>query len=231
MPSRATNRLPPQPKDLDAKDAANKIVKAAASLLPAAAHLVDFVIKPSLERRKVEWFDDIGERLRRLEAEKRLTLDDLDGNEEFADAVLQATRAAISTRSEEKRRALRNAVINVALSTEPDDLERRIFLRLLEDFDESHLRVLKFFASPGVWLARFAPLSADQQSTRSRVLASAFPQLANPALAGKLWGDLVRAGLLNASESQLHNEVPVAAFAGGDASDAGRRFLAFIEEP
>ena len=49
-------------------------------------------------------------------------LDSLKRNEKFIDTVLQATQIALRSHQEEKRTALRNAVMNTAIGAAPNDI-------------------------------------------------------------------------------------------------------------
>ncbi len=225
------NPLPPQPVELDAKDAANIVVRGVASLVPGPAdELVNFVIKPSLEKRRIEWFDDLAERVRRLEEEERLTLDDLQ-SEPVVDVLLQASRAALATSSTEKRDALRNAVLNSVLPGAPDEAERFMFLRYVEDFTPWHLRILKLFQTPTEWQKqRAAEVGAQVAGSLAQAIEAAYPELAGrAAIYDAVWLDL--------SNAQFVNSTAVQAMMSGRGmleprmTERGNRFLAFIEEP
>ena len=72
--------------------------------------------------------EDIAEVIRRLEEHKGITPEQLRENPAFIDAVLSATNAAIRTSQEEKRKALRNAVLNSALPDAPDIAIQQTFI-------------------------------------------------------------------------------------------------------
>ena len=97
------------------------------------AELFNAVIAPPLEKRRDEWRESIGERLKQLESDDRISIDDLESNDNFINAVLQASQAAIKTHQLEKLNALRNAVLNTALPNPPDETLQQIFIQLVDD--------------------------------------------------------------------------------------------------
>ena len=90
-----------------------------------------------------------GPKLRQLEAQRGLSLEALAQNPAFIDAALHATRAALVTSQAAKREALRNAVLNSAISGAPAAHLQRIFVELVDQFNEWHLHILKFFEVSG----------------------------------------------------------------------------------
>ena len=107
-----------QPPEPDWKDRAHVLVRAGLGSLPcvgaAATELFQMVITPSLEKRRIEWMNSVAEALKRLEEKEQLRIDDLVSNELFVDTVLHATQTAMRNSQQEKRDALRNAVLNTA---------------------------------------------------------------------------------------------------------------------
>lgn len=101
------------------------------------------VITPPLEKRKAEWMRSINERLVRLESAKDgFTLKDLSNKPFFIDVFMHAYQIALGNHREEKLEALRNAVVNTAMPTFPEDDIYISFLNLIDSFTSSHIRVL-----------------------------------------------------------------------------------------
>jgi hypothetical protein len=103
-------------------DVAQEIVKAAISAAPLvggpAAEIFGMVIAPPLQRRQAAWMDEVAEGLKQLEGKvEGFKIENLKENEQFVSTVLAATQAAIRTHQQEKREALRNAVLNVAVGS------------------------------------------------------------------------------------------------------------------
>jgi hypothetical protein len=124
---------PPEP---GAADWAHTVVKAAVSGVPyvggPAAELFGMIIPASLERRRQEWFERVGERLRRLEEEGVHVDPDDEG---FITIVVEATKAALGTHIEEKLEPLANCIQSAALPEPRDDF---MAMRLLLYVEEHH---------------------------------------------------------------------------------------------
>lgn len=227
--------LPLPPETLDVKDAAGIVGRTLVSLVPGvggpAAELFNLVIAPSLERRRQGWLVELGERVACLEAEGRLTLDDLKGNEAFVDVVLQASRAALATSSAEKRAALRNAALNSALPGAPEEAECFMFLRYVEDFTEWHLRILKLLQAPTEWQKRRAEEAGEQPAgSLAQVLEAAYPELVGQeAVCAGVMLDLTNAQFVN--DTPLHAKMSGRGMLKPRITERGSRLLRFIEEP
>lgn len=72
-----------------------------------------------------------------------LTWESLIDSESFTSALLQAAAAALKTSAKDKREALRNAVLNVAAGTAPDEDTQSLFLALVDALTPVHLRLLR----------------------------------------------------------------------------------------
>lgn len=144
------SELPPPPRG-DRADLLHRIERAAVASNPvtnAIAEVLDLLQSP-LERRREEWFTLLWEAIRNLQSQVAdLTDESLRDNEQFVTAVLHATQVALRSHQDEKREALRNAVLNVAVGTAPDEDQQLVFLHLIDVFTPWHLRLLRFFQDP-----------------------------------------------------------------------------------
>jgi hypothetical protein len=157
-------------------DAVYALVHAAAGLVPGVAELLERIIAPPLVRRQREWMDDIAAAVRRLESERAITPEQLRDNPAFIDAVLTATQAAIRTSQRGKLKALRNAVLNSALPTSPDETQQQIFLAMTDRFTALHLAVLTLFHNPFNWRgADGRRVEHRRTGVAATVLEDAFP--------------------------------------------------------
>lgn len=175
-------------------DAAHAVAKTGLSAIPLvgspAAELFQYVVQPPLERRRERWMADVGEKLRELEA-KGLNLDSLQTNEQFISVVMQASQVALRTHQEQKLRALRNAVLNVAKGQEPDETLQHLFLNFVDSLTEQHLRILKLFQAP-------TPPPNMSMGGLSHVLEHNIPELrGRQDLYVQLWRDLFSRGLVS----------------------------------
>lgn len=205
-------------------DWAAGIVAAGMSAVPQswaapAAMIFGMITAPLLNKRRDEWFEslrfEVNELRQRIDA---LTPEALSSNEAFISVLVQASQAALRTHEPEKLEALRNAVINVAISAvAPEaiaapkgDLEL-MFLRYLEAFTPVHLRVLRACAS----------ITAQERDALRRQR-----DLSDQAIV-----DLVNRGLIRdtrpyaARNRDSHEALIIERW---DVSNLGRQFLDFI---
>ncbi len=81
-----------------------------------------------------------------------INVNDLVENEAFVSTTVQASYAAIRAHQAEKLAALRNAVLNSALPTAPNDSLQQIFIKWVDELTVEHLRFLELFRDPKGWL-------------------------------------------------------------------------------
>ena len=166
----------PEPTAFDYSVAVAKGISLPASFVaPAVGSAVaffDLITAPIRGKRFNEWCEKVRLLLNDHSKKfKELTPERLAASEEFNSAFAQAAQAAIRTHDEEKLEALRNAVLNTALSKEPDGDRQAIFVSIVDRLAPSHLRVLKALEtprqatlmsvhetrSPADWLKEFVP--------------------------------------------------------------------------
>ena len=204
-------------------DAAHAVAKAGLSAIPiaggAAAELFQYVVQPPLEKRRERWMADVGEKLRDLEA-NGLKLEDLQGNQQFVSAVMHASQVALRTHQESKRRALRNAILNVATGQAPDETLQHLFLEFVDAFTELHLRILKLFQAP-------TPPPSMSMGGLSHVLEHNMPELqGHQELYKQLWRDLYSRGLV--TTDSLGGTISGSGLAAKRTTQMGDQFLTFI---
>lgn len=223
------------PRKSTGREVTEKTVEAALSAVPIAggplALAFGAVMGWAYSRRMEEWLTELAEAVDDLqERVDGLDLDKLASNEDFVDAVVHATRAAEGTHQTEKIDALRNAVLNVALPAAPATDLIRIFLRYLDEFTPSHLRLLAFLDDPiAAFDARGLPKPDLMMGGRSHLLEEALPEFAGRRdFYDPLASDLERAGLANAA---LHVTMTGTGLWQSTTTDRGKQFLAFITDP
>jgi len=177
---------------------------------------------------------------RSQELEKKVsgfTVAALSTNNAFIDLILQATQSALCNSSKEKRRALRNAVLNAALSSNPDVMPQQIFVRFLDSLTERHIQVLAMLAAPADWFRTMSkdwpgisqPGMSSVEDAALEWISDGFDDLkASPELAKFLLKDLANHGLVKPERFQLvwGNDPRK-----GCATELGKKFLGFIQEP
>lgn len=85
----------------------------------------------------------------------------------FVTMLLNCADAAVRTHNPEKFEALTNMAVNAALPGVPDDELRHMFVRMLADFSEMHLRLLKLILHPERFDPDFEDWRALKKLTRS----------------------------------------------------------------
>lgn len=95
---------------------------------------------PSATRRLEEWLKEFSDDFDRHCAE--CNVENLVKDEIFISASIQVARIAVGAHQQEKRRYLRNALLNVALGKGPDEVRQQIFLNAIEAFLPAHVKTL-----------------------------------------------------------------------------------------
>ncbi len=204
-------------------DIVHAIVKAAVSSVPlvgnAAAEFLQPLVQPPLEKRRDDWMTDVSERLKKLESEG-LTFEKIQQNEKFISTLLQATQISIRTHQQEKREALKNAVLNSARPNSPDDSEQQMFLNFVDIMTEWHIRLLRFFKSP----PSVPGLSIGSLST---VLENHNVELrGRREFYDQIWRDLYLRGFVNIE--QLNGTLSGNDLIRDRTTQMGAKFLQFI---
>jgi hypothetical protein len=124
-------------------DVAHTLVKAGLSAIPIyggpAAELFQAVIQPPLERRRIAWMEQVGEKLKELE-KSGFDLGKLQNDERFISAVMHASQLALRTHQKAKLDALHNAIFNVAKGQSPDEALQHMFLDFVDSLSELYPR-------------------------------------------------------------------------------------------
>jgi hypothetical protein len=217
-------------------DVAHAIVKSALSAVPyaggPAAELFALVIAPPLQKRQAEWMNEVAEGLK--EAEKRIegfSIESLKDNERFVSTVLNASQSAIRNHQKEKREALRNAVLNAALGSVPDEDTEAIFLSLISRYTPWHLRILRLLQNP-MRLAKEKGMQPDNYhiGSRSQLLEQYFPELRGERqFYDIVVSDLSSDGMLGIDD--VHGNITAHGMFQKVTTDWGDVFLTFIASP
>lgn len=194
---KVTYRMPEdslKPPRKNKGDAAHMLTKAVLSAIPVAggpaAEFFAYVVEPSLSKRRAEWEETVTDKLNELEDKvEGFHIKELAEDPSFITSYINATRLAISEHRIEKLAALRNAVLNSALSSSLDDDTLALFLNYIDRLTPWHLRLLSYFGSDH-------PYGAD--------LTINIPELRGRApFYGLLVEDLINCGLLYENLEQL----------------------------
>lgn len=213
-------------------DTAHLVASSLLSVVPGAAELFQYFLMSPLEKRRQKWMEEVGQVLRDLENNRGVNLEELQSNETFVDTVLQATQIAWRNSQEQKREALRNAVMNSALPDPPQQTLQQMFLNYVDIFTLWHLLLLDLFQDPQEWARRNNHHFPDNQRTSSlsRILANAFPELGKDrVLYDQIWSDLYSRGLV--APEGLHAMMTPQGAMAGRVTEFGAKFIKFIKAP
>lgn len=220
-----------EPPKHSSGDTAHLVANSLLSIIPGAAELFQYFVTPPLEKRRQLWMEDVGQALRDLQETQGVKLDELQSNDEFLDTILQATQIALRSTQQEKRRALRNAIINAALPSPPDHALQLMFLNFIDTFTDWHLVILKLFHEPALH-PELKEFGHRQQlgGGLSTILEKAFPELkGNQAFYDQVWRDLYVRGLV--TTEGLHSMMSSSGLLASRTTAIGKDFIKFVQEP
>ncbi len=214
------------------------------------------ILPPPISKRLNDFLSEVTEELKELEQKvENFKIEDLAKNESFLTTLIHAYELVIRTHQEEKLEALRNAVLNSALPNAPEDDIKIIFLKLIESFTVTHIKLLKFFSeskSEG-WIYDLAEnidhnfyfADSDSQDNISikimtfdfnKVLEYVFPDfIENNLLYHYTLKDLISQEMLIADSSagtlSYVNIIPINGYIEPQVQPFGKQFIKFIEPP
>jgi len=222
---------PPQRTAGDTKHAAARVVLSAIPWVGGpAVELLAAILRPPWEKRRDEWMQNIAEAVRRLLEQGRTTVEQLQANEAFIDAIQQASVIATRNHEMEKIEALRNAVVNSALPDAPEESLQKMFMAMVDDMTVWHMRILGLFQNPQSWFARCGkpPLEAGMVRAPVEVLLAAYPEMsAKRAFYDQAWRDLHSRGLVYIDSLHITTSPYPAA---PRTTELGNQFLSFIAD-
>jgi hypothetical protein len=210
------DKLTPPQKSLG--DTSHEAAKGIADLATygAGGRLFDYLIKKPIERRRDEWREEVGNRIRQLEAKKGLDLEALANDERFVSLATQASAAAVRTHLKQKRDALRNAVLNLALGISTDETLEQIFTNSINDLTPLHLQVLD-----SCRVNNFRP-------GRFKEILALFPDVRERGLGPIIENDLATRGFIKPDKTSGVTElIPNERW----ITHLGEAFLDFIHDP
>jgi hypothetical protein len=215
------------PKKHTPKDLARLTADILAGFIHAGS-LLNYLITPPLEKRRNEWLDALGTRLIQLETEKGIYLEDLKENDEFIDIVIQATQIALRSSQEEKKEALKNAILNNVCGRAPVLSMQQMFINYIDTFTVWHIKLLDLFSDPVRW-AKKVDYSFQQVTTGelSLILEEAFTEMSGERdFYDQIWKDLYSRGLVNTEG--LHVTMTGSGLMSRRATSIGEAFIKYI---
>lgn len=223
----------PKPTAADVAFGAGRAVLAAIPIVGGSiTELVSMVLAPPIARRRDEWLKELGDGLDEVERKvEGFKIENLGQDENFVSAVIEASRSAISTHKSEKREALRNALLNIALHRGPEEDQQQMFLRYIDEFTIWHVRILALFRDPPKHLAAKGVRTNYYMGGGSQVLEDVYPELEGQReLYDQISSDLNARGLFN-SPHFLHTAMSAQGMVSKRTTPLADRFLDFISSP
>ncbi|MCK6683882.1 MAG: hypothetical protein L6R30_15890 [Thermoanaerobaculia bacterium] len=210
------------------------VLKAGLAAVPlvggSVVELLNLALRPPLEARRDAFLNDLADRIGQLEASGQIRPEALVGNEQFTDVLIQASLAALRTRNELKRKALRNAVLNSLLPSAPEEDLQELFIGFVDSFSPWHLAIVSLLSrDPAV---RPGGLYASQRvdTPVRQLVEEAFQDLSGRSdVYQHFLFDLQARGLL--ASTPRAGTLLDAPWSIVQVTDLGKRFLAFITVP
>jgi len=219
-------------------DVGHAIAKGILSQIPLAGGLAseifNLVIAPPLTKRRDEWMESIAEGLKKLQEKvEGFKIENLSQNEQFITTVTQASQAAIRNHQKEKLEALRNAVLNAALPSAPEEDLQMIFLNFVDTLTTWHMRILKFFDNPEIYIKEANIKIPDWKEIRPiEVFFHLYPHFHDqPQIFNLMIQDLADIKEL-LSEDKIRNRMQKMAYLRiSHTTNLGKQFIKFITSP
>lgn len=135
-------------------DKLHRMAKAGISCIPtvggAITEAFQALIEPPIERRRTQWMLQVTDALNLL-SKQGVDVEQLFNEEKFFSTFIQTSAVAIKTHQEEKRTALRNAILNSAFSPTLEDFYQQVFIQMIDRYTVWHIKALSLFRNPQQW--------------------------------------------------------------------------------
>ena len=160
-----------------------------------------------------------------------VAIESLSQNDQFVDVAIEATYIALKTSAQEKREALKNAVLNTALPNPPEESLQNMFLSFIESLTVLHLRLLELFNNPEEYIAKHnGQFGNISMGSMSQLIESVFPELKGRRdLYDLIWKDLFSKALVTING--LHTMMTANGVMTKRTTHIGELFLKFIKDP
>jgi hypothetical protein len=222
------------PSHSDRREGVQKAAEMLIASLPVVGGALQIAFQDamgrSLVQRRERWLTELAMAVNELRDQVG-DFDKIAKNATFVDAVITATQIADRTSRDEKRELLRNAVLNAAFPDAPDEDIQQLFFDLLDRLTPTHVRLLKVLTDPPGWFEKtgFPRPQFAMSSNRSALIEAAMPELAGRRdVIERYYGGLTTGGLVSAP---LGGMMTANGAFQPAASELGREFLAFVEDP
>lgn len=214
----------PQPDDSETfRSALEKAIESVPVFGPATSVIMSRFWVPNGSRRLEEWLKDFADDFDRHC--KNCSVENLINDEAFISASIQVARMVVGTHQEEKRKYLRNALLNIAIGNARNETKQQIFLNAIEAFAPAHVKTLNLIwrsTSPN-WDTLRIP---RDQRTYGTAIGIVSPELqGQPALIDAVLAELRNRGFTTLSVA--NTPFPQ----GGLLTNLTAEFLTFVLSP
>lgn len=192
------------------------------------------IVNPTIQQRREEWCENLLLDYYELSQNKKIDLKSILRNEKIIDAIIQASLIAIKTRHEEKRKLLRNGILNISQGFNTSDDKEIIYFQLIDELTLTHVKLLKFFNAP----SKYEEVNGEKWTNNfketfdiNEYLTDKFPKLNGYE---QLCRDLHLKGLLHILHHEAtheENEMWRKPLLHSWTSELGKEFLNFIKQP
>lgn len=219
------------PIKIEIDDTLTDSFKVVASAIPVfgapVVELMNMLVTPKLQLRRDTWFQELGERIKKLEEEGKINYEDLQKDDVFIDISMKATEVALKTHQAEKLNALRNALINTSLNYPSIDISlKQIFINYIDVFTVWHIKLLELFNNPKKYEQQFQHIS---MGSLTQIIEGVYPELkGKEEFYRSICKDLYSKDLIN-TES-VSGMMTSQGLLARRVTNMGYQFLQFIEE-
>lgn len=165
------------------EDKVHLLARSMISALPGiggpALEVFNSIIQPPIEKRKLSWMLQVSEALNELQEKASFEIDKLSENEKFISLLMHTSSIAIKTHHKDKLKVLKNCLVNSATGTSLSDDQEFIFVKLIDDFSLSHLKILEFTHLGFAWSPKSNQQGHSIWLEFSRVLLSELKEISN----------------------------------------------------
>jgi len=218
----------------DKADYLHSSVRAALSVIPGigslALEIFSAVFEAPIAKRRINWIEELAFGLKNLEGRfEEISIDKLSENPAVISVALKASQTAIRNHQKEKLEMLKNAVLNSALQSAPEEDIQELFLQYIDTITISQFIILQIKNDPNSYYEKLG-YKADRNTTSRDILTASLPEWdAKKHLYFLFTEDLHSKGLLSTSELKL-GQSTVGRFAA-QTTDLGREFIKYISDP
>jgi len=204
--------------------------------LGGASAVFGSILSPILNDRREDWFQKLLNDYERLVKKiDRFDFEKSIRDPKVTDALIQTSLIAIKTHQEEKRKFLRNAMLNISQGFETNENMNSVFIQYVDELTTTHVRILKFLYEEKIKLKEMIdehnddPNDSLEKEDNSLIdyLVEKFPE--TKGRHNFYLRDLLNRGLVNTQ--QMFMGILFVNIIQNGVTEDGKAFLQFIQNP